>query len=90
MRKIGMDKVLVSRSDVARFNETWPTSPLDSGRHYWFKFDHTWSLEDTDVPEHQDGSAAVAMANDCEAWLVYGELPSWGHEHECVDGKEAD
>ena len=73
-------KVIVSREAVASFNRGWPCSELQSTRAYWFEFDASGDLIDTDVPEHSDGSAAVAMADDCRAFLMEGERPEWAPE----------
>lgn len=74
-------KVRVSNTGVALFNATWPCSELQSSRAYWFEFDESGDLIDSDVPEHSDGQAAVAMAADCLAWLDDGATPEWlaGH-----------
>ena len=69
-------KVIASRADVASFNRGWPCSTL-SDRSYWFEFDESGDLVDTDCPEHDDGPAAVAMADDCRAWLFDDESPDW-------------
>ena len=70
-------KVIVSREEVANFNRRWPCSELRDTRHYWFEFDETGDLVDTDVPEHDDGSAAVAMSEDCKSFLFDGVVPEW-------------
>jgi hypothetical protein len=70
-------KVIVSRNEVRLFNATWPCSPLSSDRHYWFEFDSSGNLIDTDVPEHSDGDAAAAMAEDCKAFLFDDDKPEW-------------
>jgi len=70
-------KVIVSREGVASFNRSWPCSELSASRHYWFEFDANRDLVDTDVPEHSDGSAAVAMSQDCEAYLFDNVRPEW-------------
>jgi hypothetical protein len=73
-------KVRVTCEGVALFNSRWPCSPLRSERAYWFEFDETGDLVDTDVHEHDDGSAAVAMAEDCKVWLFDRVLPEWIQE----------
>lgn len=70
-------KVIVPRDDVAAFNAQWPCSTLRATRHYWFEFDSSGDLIDTDVPEHDDGPAAVAMAEDAWKFLETGEQPEW-------------
>jgi hypothetical protein len=70
-------KVIVSCDDVAAFNAQWPCSTLRDSRHYWFEFDADGNLVDCDVPEHDDGPAAVAMADDARAFLETGEAPDW-------------
>ncbi len=62
----GVSKVFVSREEVGAFNRAWPCSELRDSRSYWFEFDmESGELVDTDVPEHDDGRAALAMAADC-------------------------
>lgn len=70
-------KVIVSREGIAAFNRTWPCSELDAKRHYWFEFDESGDLVDTDVPEHSDGPAALAMSEDCKRYLFDDEQPAW-------------
>lgn len=70
-------KVIVSSDSVASFNRAWPCSELRASRAYWFEFDAQGDLVDTDVPESDDGSASVAMSQDCLAYLDSGEQPSW-------------
>jgi hypothetical protein len=70
-------KVIVPREDVAAFNAQWPCSELRSTRHYWFEFDANGDLIDTDVPEHDDGRAALAMADDARDFLFNGFQPDW-------------
>ena len=74
---VGPRKVRVSATGVALFNRRWPCSQLRESRAYWFDFDESGDLVDCDVPEHDDGPAAVAMAADCLAWLDEGESPEW-------------
>lgn len=74
---IGRHKVRVSRAGVAAFNSRWPCSELRDSRAYWFEFDSSGDLVDTDVPEQDNGSAASAMCDDCKAWLFEGESPEW-------------
>lgn len=70
-------KVIVPREAVALFNAQWPCSSLRSSRAYWFEFDDSGDLVDTDCPEHDDGPAAVALAADCLAWLDDDTRPEW-------------
>lgn len=70
-------KVIVHKGAVALFNARWPGSKLNSSRHYWFEFDGTGNLVDTDVPEHADGPEASALADDCREYLIEGEMPEW-------------
>lgn len=74
---VGPRKVRVSRDGVAAFNRQWPCSSLRDSRAYWFEFDESGDLIDTDCPEHDDGPAASAMADDCKAWLFDDETPAW-------------
>jgi hypothetical protein len=69
-------KVICSRDDVADFNRGWPCSSLRA-RAYWFEFDSAGDLVDSDVPEHDDGPAASALADDAKAFLETGALPAW-------------
>jgi hypothetical protein len=74
-------KVIVSREGVAAFNSSWPCSELRD-RSYWFEFDDSGDLVDSDVPEHDDGSAANAMAEDCRVWLFQDENPEWAADND--------
>lgn len=74
---VGPRKVRVSREGVASFNRAWPCSTLQASRAYWFEFAENGDLIDTDCPEHDDGPAAVAMADDCKAWLDDDARPDW-------------
>lgn len=69
-------KVIFSQSDVDAFNRQWPCSELRS-RSYWFEFDRNGDLIDTDVPEHDDGSAALAMSQDAQAYLFDDVVPDY-------------
>ena len=62
-------KVIVSRAEISVFNSRWPCSTLRDTRSYWFEFDANGDLIDTDCPEHDDGPAATALADDCKAVL---------------------
>jgi hypothetical protein len=70
-------KVMVSRREVANFNRAWPCSELRDTRAYWFEFDANGDLVDTDVPEQDDGGAALAMSADCKAFLFDAVTPDW-------------
>lgn len=70
-------KVIVPRADVAAFNAQWPCSTLRASRAYWFEFEANGDLVDTDCPEQDDGPAAKAMADDCQAFLATGDQPAW-------------
>lgn len=72
-------KIWVSPTAVALFNSQWPCSELRSSRAYWFGFDESGDLVDTDCPQHDDGPAAAAMADDCKAFLFDDVLPDWLH-----------
>lgn len=75
-------KVIVSAAGVAAFNSRWPCSELRDSRHYWFEFDDSGDLVDSDVPEQDDGSAAAAMAEDCKAWLFDDVAPEWSPDND--------
>lgn len=70
-------KVIVRPSEIALFNAKWPCSELRSTRAYWFEFDASGDLVDTDCPESDDGPAASALADDCRAWLFDDVEPHW-------------
>jgi hypothetical protein len=74
---ISPGKVRVSRDGVASFNRAWPCSTLRPSRAYWFEFDTRGDLVDTDCPESDDGPAALAMSDDCRAFLLDGTAPEW-------------
>lgn len=67
---VGRRKVRISREGVAAFNAAWPGSRLRTSRAYWFDFDESGNLVDTDVPEQDDGPEAAALSDDCKAWLA--------------------
>lgn len=75
--KIKGRKVIVSREEVAAFNSRWPCSTLRPSRAYWFEFEANGDLVDTDCPQHDDGPAALAMAEDCQRYLDDGIAPDW-------------
>ncbi|MDX3966147.1 MAG: hypothetical protein QHD01_06045 [Bradyrhizobium sp.] len=70
-------KVIASRSEVAAFNAQWPCSTLRATRSYWFEFDASGDLVDTDCPQHDDGPAALAMSQDCHALLFDNVTADW-------------
>ena len=74
---VGPRKVRVSKEGIAAFNAQWPCSTLRATRAYWFEFAANGDLVDCDVPEHDDGPAAVAMSQDCQAWLESDHIPDW-------------
>jgi len=76
IHEVSPRKVRVTREGVLCFNATWPCSELRSERAYWFEFAENGDLIDTDVPEHEDGGAATALADDCRKWLE-GVRPCW-------------
>lgn len=76
----GTRKVRASSRDVLAFNAQWPGSTLRATRAYWFEFDERGDLVDTDCPEHDDGPAAAALADDCRAFLFDGTLPDYATE----------
>lgn len=70
-------KVIVSRAGIAAFNAQWPCSKLRATRSYWFEFDASGDLIDTDCPESDDGPESVALADDCKAFLFDDIVPEW-------------
>lgn len=81
-------KVRVPSWDVAYFNAQWPCSPLSSERAYWFEFDEDGNLVDTDVPEHSDGPAALAMSQDALRFLMEDEQPEYAGCRCCVGSSD--
>lgn len=77
IQKIGQNKVRVSRRGVALFNARWPCSSLRDTRAYWFEFNDSGDLIDTDCPEQDDGPAASALMEDCRAFLIDDISPEW-------------
>ena len=65
-------KVRISQEEVRLFRQGWPCSNLRD-RAYWFEFDAGGNLIDTDVPEHDDGPGASALADDAKAFLKGGQ-----------------
>lgn len=70
-------KVIIPRRLVPQFNAQWPCSTLRPNRAYWFEFDASGDLIDTDCPEQDDGPAASAMAEDCKALLFDEDYADW-------------
>lgn len=70
-------KVRFAKEAIRLFNLQWPCSELSADRAYWFEFDSEGDLVDCDVPEHSDGSAALALSHDALAWLEDGTKPEW-------------
>jgi hypothetical protein len=73
----GSRKVNVDKTGIALFNAQWPCSTLRASRSYWFEFEANGDLVDTDCPEHDDGPAAKALADDCQAFLFDDTRPEW-------------
>lgn len=74
--KLNANTVRVTPIGVAKFNAQWPASPLDSGRFYTFEF-QAGSLTDANVPEFEDGRAALALCDDAQGWLYSNIIPEW-------------
>lgn len=70
-------RIIVPQADVLSFNAQWPCSTLRSTRHYWFEFDSDGDLIDCDAPEHDDGPAASAMADDARTFHLDDVQPDW-------------
>lgn len=66
---VGPRKVRYSREEITKFNASYPCSTLRDSRAYWFEFDESGDLVDTDCPEQDDGPAALALSNDASTWL---------------------
>lgn len=61
-------KVIFSKDEIDAFRAQWPGCRLRS-RSYWFEFDSDGNLVDTDVPEHDDGTDALALSQDALEFL---------------------
>lgn len=61
------NKVRFTREEVDVFRKSWPGCNLES-RSYWFEFASNGDLIDTDVPEHSDGTAALALSQDAQRY----------------------
>lgn len=75
IQEVAPRKVRFSRAAVALFNARWP-GPTLRDRSYRFEFAENGDLIDTDVPEHDDGTAARALSEDAQAWLD-GNALAW-------------
>jgi len=76
MKIINGNKVFFSADDVQTFARAWPGCKLRD-RAYWFEFDAGGDLIDTDVPSHDDGAEAVALADVAKQYLMEGLFPRW-------------
>lgn len=65
---VGFRKVRFNTTEVNLFRAGWPCCKLRE-RAYWFEFDADHNLIDTDVPEHDDGPEATALAAQAEEFL---------------------
>jgi hypothetical protein len=65
---IRKNKIRFTEEEVQDFNRSWPSSNLQP-RSYWFEFDENANLIDTDVPEQDDGPAAIALSHDAQEYL---------------------
>lgn len=74
---VGKRKVRFSREAVRLFHRHWPAHGMSEDRSYWFEFDASGDLVDTDVPEHSDGAAAAALADEAREYLQRGVMPPW-------------
>lgn len=77
IEKLTPYKARVTATGVRLFNASWPCSTMRATRSYWFEFDADGDLVDTDCPEHDDGPAASAMAEDCRNYLFNDIIPFW-------------
>jgi hypothetical protein len=55
------NKVRFTPREVSEFIKSFPCSGLRE-RSYWFEFESNGDLVDTDVPQHDDGAGASALA----------------------------
>lgn len=62
-------KVIIPADEVREFMSRFPCSGLRN-RSYWFEFDHVGDLIDTDVPQHDDGPGAAALADDARKFYL--------------------
>jgi hypothetical protein len=65
---IQKNKIRFTQEEVEDFNKSWPASNLQP-RSYWFEFDKIGNLIDTDVPEQDDGQAALGLSEEARAYL---------------------
>ena len=83
MKLLSRFKLRFSKQEIALFNAKWPGSTLRATRAYWFEFDERGNLIDTDVPEHDDGYAAAALAHDAARYIFDDVQPEWlPHEND--------
>lgn len=61
--------VYISAADVSAFNAQWPCSPIVVRPHF-AEFDRSGNLVDCDFTEDEDGSAALALIEDAQEWLL--------------------
>jgi hypothetical protein len=65
---ISKNKVRYTTEEVMAFKKSWPASSLQD-RSYWFEFDDIGDLVDTDVPEQDDGPAALSLSQAAKEYL---------------------
>ena len=65
---VGPRKVRFTEAEVVEFMDVCPGSGLRN-RSYWFEFDASGYLIESDVPEHDDGPGATALGGQAQAWL---------------------
>lgn len=82
-------KVIFSREEVDAFRARWPGGNLRS-RSYWYEFDSTGDLVDTDVPEQDDGPDALALSQDAADFLAQELLDRAGEVLPVYTGGKAD
>ena len=69
--QIGRYKIRFSEDEVLAFKKSWPCSGLQD-RSYWFEFEgskYGFTLVDTDLPEQDDGVAALALSHEAQRYL---------------------
>lgn len=79
MKIVDGKRVYYSEEDIRKFNAVWPCSPIIPMEGYFFEFDWRGDLVDSSIPEHMDGDAASALADDARAFITTtGALkPGW-------------
>jgi hypothetical protein len=70
MRRVG-NRVQIAERDVRAFNHAWPCSPIEA-RPHWAEFDARGDLVDHDFTEAEDGSAALALIDEAQDYLLAG------------------